>query len=183
MLEHIGLIDCDELWCVANTNGACWVGGCSVKVPYRTSTSTNYTCGDAIEYGGYITHNANTIEGVLDNYMNKGRSNGKTVGNYYYKYYRHLPPIMKVIFNNPAIIVFWADNTKTVVKKSDKDEWDPEKGLAMAIVKKLFTRNQFLKMIPKEQLEATDSEVQDKLESELDALLKAANEGKVDITR
>lgn len=43
--------------------------------------------------------------------------------------------IKKVIFNNPATIVFWADNTKTVVKCNGED-FDPEKGLAMAISKK-----------------------------------------------
>lgn len=45
--------------------------------------------------------------------------------------------IKKVIFNNPATIVFWADGTKTVVKAKNED-FDPEKGLAMAIVKKAF---------------------------------------------
>lgn len=43
--------------------------------------------------------------------------------------------IKKVIFNNPATIVFWADDTKTVVK-AENEEFDPEKGLAMAIAKK-----------------------------------------------
>lgn len=43
--------------------------------------------------------------------------------------------IKKVIFNNPATIVFWADGTKTVVKAKNED-FDPEKGLAMAIAKK-----------------------------------------------
>lgn len=46
--------------------------------------------------------------------------------------------IKKVIFNDPATIVFWTDGTKTVVKCQDGDEFDPEKGLAMAIVKKVF---------------------------------------------
>lgn len=46
-----------------------------------------------------------------------------------------MPRIKKVIFNDPATIVFWKDGTKTVVK-SYKDEFDPEKGLAMAITKK-----------------------------------------------
>lgn len=45
--------------------------------------------------------------------------------------------IKKVIFNNPATIVLWADGTKTVVKAKN-EEFDPEKGLAMAIVKKVF---------------------------------------------
>ena len=43
--------------------------------------------------------------------------------------------IKKVIFNNPVTIVFWADGTKTVVKAKNED-FDPEKGLAMAIAKK-----------------------------------------------
>lgn len=43
--------------------------------------------------------------------------------------------IKNVIFNNPATIVFWGDGTKTVVKCDDEDEFDPEKGLAMAIAK------------------------------------------------
>lgn len=45
--------------------------------------------------------------------------------------------IKKVIFNNPATIVFWADGTKTVVK-AENEHFDPEKGLAMAIAKKAF---------------------------------------------
>lgn len=42
-------------------------------------------------------------------------------------------PIKKVIFNDPATIVFWKDGTKTVVKRQEGAEFDPEKGLAMAI--------------------------------------------------
>lgn len=46
--------------------------------------------------------------------------------------------IEKVIFNNPATIVFWKDGTKTVVKCQKGDIYDEEKGLAMAICKKVF---------------------------------------------
>lgn len=46
--------------------------------------------------------------------------------------------IKKVIFNNPATIVFWADGTKTVVTCGKEDTFDPEKGLAMAISKYFF---------------------------------------------
>lgn len=46
--------------------------------------------------------------------------------------------IEKVIFNNPATIVIWKDGTKTVVKRQKGERWDKEKGLAMAIVKKVF---------------------------------------------
>lgn len=40
------------------------------------------------------------------------------------------------IFAPPATIVYWSDGSKTVVKCSEKDVFDPEKGLAMAIAKR-----------------------------------------------
>ena len=66
-------------------------------------------------------------------------------------------PIKNVIFNDPATIVFWNDGTKTVVK-AENEEFDPEKGLAMAISKK-FLGNQgnyyetFKKWLPEEESE------------------------------
>ena len=63
--------------------------------------------------------------------------------------------ITNVIFNNPATIVLWSDGTKTVVKCDERDEFDPEKGLAMAICKKYFGggfyNDIFKKWIPKEE--------------------------------
>lgn len=62
--------------------------------------------------------------------------------------------IKKVIFSNPATIVFWSDGSKTVVK-SYLDDYDPEKGLAMAIAKKALGNegnyyNVFKKWLPKD---------------------------------
>ena len=45
--------------------------------------------------------------------------------------------ITNVIFNAPATIVFWSDGTKMVVKCCEDDEFDEEKGLAMAVCKKV----------------------------------------------
>lgn len=65
--------------------------------------------------------------------------------------------IKNVIFNDPATIVFWNDGTKTVVK-AENEEFDPEKGLAMAISKK-FLGNQgnyyetFKKWLPEKESE------------------------------
>ena len=63
--------------------------------------------------------------------------------------------ITNVIFNNPATIVFWSDGTKTVVKCDEREEFDPEEGLAMAICKKYFGggfyNDIFKKWIPKEE--------------------------------
>ena len=44
--------------------------------------------------------------------------------------------IKDVIFAPPATIIYWSDGSKTVVKCSEKDVFDPEKGLAMAIAKR-----------------------------------------------
>lgn len=51
-------------------------------------------------------------------------------------YMTAIPPIRKVIFNPPATIIYWDDDTKTVVKCGENDSWDAEKGLAMAVAKK-----------------------------------------------
>ena len=71
--------------------------------------------------------------------------------------------IKKVKFNPPATIVFWTDNTKTVVKCSGED-YDPEKGLAMCICKKMLGNKGnyyevFKKWLPKEE----DSDVVQKV--------------------
>lgn len=65
--------------------------------------------------------------------------------------------IKNVIFKNPATIVFWSDGSKTVVK-ANLDDYDPEKGLAMAIAKKALGNegkyyNVFKKWLPKDDEE------------------------------
>ena len=86
-------------------------------------------------YGGNLTRNDSSMKKV---YLNN---------------------ITKVIFNNPATIVFWRDGTKTVVKSNPGDVFDPEKGLAMACTKKLFGNNGFYydifrKWLPEEEEES-----------------------------
>lgn len=54
----------------------------------------------------------------------------------YRLYARGLPEIRKVIFHDPATIIIWADGSKSIVKCTEKDKYDPEKGFAMAIAKK-----------------------------------------------
>lgn len=64
--------------------------------------------------------------------------------------------ITKVVFNDPATIVFWNDGSKTVVKCNPEDKFDPEKGLAIACMKKLFGNKGyyndiFRKWLPEEE--------------------------------
>ena len=47
------------------------------------------------------------------------------------------PKIERVIFHDPATIVYWKDGTKTVVKCQD-EKFDKEKGLLAAIAKKIY---------------------------------------------
>ena len=70
---------------------------------------------------------------------------------------RLVPRIKNVIFNDPATIVFWSDNTKTVVK-AQNEPFDPEKGLAMAICKRALGNkynyyNEIKKWLSKEKNE------------------------------
>lgn len=48
------------------------------------------------------------------------------------------PKIKKVIFHDPATIVYWTDDTKTVVKCGRNDTFDKEKGIALCCMKKMF---------------------------------------------
>ena len=66
---------------------------------------------------------------------------------------RRVPEIDRVIFNYPATIVVWKDNTKTVVKCSENDQYDEETGLALCIAKKALGNkgnwyNEFKKWLP-----------------------------------
>lgn len=49
-----------------------------------------------------------------------------------------IPMFDRVIYNDPATIILWKDGTKTVVKCMEGEDYDPEKGFAMAVLKKLF---------------------------------------------
>ena len=44
--------------------------------------------------------------------------------------------IRKVVYNNPATIVFWSDNTKTISKCHGEDIYDWRVGLLTAVLKK-----------------------------------------------
>lgn len=109
----------------------------------------------------------NDVDATYDCYIkwfNKSTSANKETterSNYMLTDIRRL--IKNVKFNPPATIVFWTDNTKTVVKCNGED-YDPEKGLAMCICKKMLGNKGnyyevFKKWVPKED----DSDVVQKV--------------------
>ena len=76
-----------------------------------------------------------------------------------------IPKIKEVRFSGPATIIFWDDNTKTVVKAQD-EAIDYEKGMAMAIAKKALGNNNkyyntFKKWLPEEEVESMYPEIPD----------------------
>jgi hypothetical protein len=62
--------------------------------------------------------------------------NDITAANALYRTFQVTPE--RVIYNDPATIVFWKDGTKTVVKCMEGDTYNPEVGLAMCVCKKLY---------------------------------------------
>ena len=84
----------------------------------------------------------------------------------------NLVEIKNVVFNPPATIVFWTDNSKTVVK-AENEAFDPEKGLAMAIAKKALGNKgnyyeTFKKWLPK-----TESKEESKMESKEESKMES----------
>jgi hypothetical protein len=58
-----------------------------------------------------------------------------------------LKPV-RVIFNDPVTVVYWSDDTKTLVRCSENEEFIPEFGLAMAFMRKLYpNRGEFLQFL------------------------------------
>ena len=55
------------------------------------------------------------------------------------------PKVDRIIFNNPATIVFWKDGTKTVVKTSEDSEFSYYWGFCAALAEKVFGSNHAVK--------------------------------------
>ena len=56
--------------------------------------------------------------------------------------------IKNIIFSDPCTIVFWGDGTKTIVRCGEDEHFDPEKGIAMALMKKVYgPRHKYMKYI------------------------------------
>lgn len=94
---------------------------------------------------------------MMQDYKNHIVKDAKDVLNSIYGIHgRNRFDIRNVYFNDPVTVVLWEDRTKTIVRRDERDTYDPEKALAMAIAKKaLGNRGNyydiFKKQIPKER--------------------------------
>jgi len=58
--------------------------------------------------------------------------------------------VKKVIFNDPATIIIWANGTKTVVRCQEGDVYDKKTGFLLCLAKRLFgNEGEFNKVIKK----------------------------------
>lgn len=55
--------------------------------------------------------------------------------------------ITRVIYNNPATIVFWSDDTKTISKCKSPDVYSQEVGLLLCCMKKLVSAGEVKKLL------------------------------------
>ena len=98
----------------------------------------------------------------------------------------NLPGIKDVIFNEPATIIIWKDGTKTVVKCQEGEDYDPEKGLSMAISKKALGNKGnycevFKKWLPEEE-EVNDGRVSsNELRKAIDYFAKVAKKHNIEL--
>ena len=106
-----------------NTCGNCrYLSTRPNEMPYKACRYNNPSADNVFWQSKYITTN-NIIRREMDGVRVKNKAN-------------HILTIKDVIFNPPATIIIWEDHTKTVVKCSENDIYDPEKGMAMAISRK-----------------------------------------------
>lgn len=116
------------------------------SITYMNITSLNsilsHTSQTEVQINGYIYSNQffDINEGILIG----GRDCVKESLNALYgtrNLKKGILEVKKVIFNEPATIVFWKDGTKTVVKCRDGETFDPEKGVALCFMKKALGNN------------------------------------------
>lgn len=91
--------------------------------------------------------------------------------------------IKDVIFSDRVTVILWKDGTKTMVRAGKHEDYDPEKGFAMAVAKKMFGNKGnyyevFKKYVPvtyyiadkkdaKKDIMMTDQAVSDEVENEI----------------
>lgn len=74
------------------------------------------------------------------------------------KTYKAVPEIEKIIFSNNCTIVFWKDGSEKTIVKCSNEDFDKEKGLAMAICKKIMSRSKFCHLLKEAKCQDTKRE-------------------------
>lgn len=67
--------------------------------------------------------------------------------------------VKDIVFSGPCTIIFWSDGTKTMVRCTDEDYYDQEKGILACMAKKLFGNTHVYNDILKEYVDEEDSDL------------------------
>lgn len=111
----------------------------------------------------------------IDDYLQHDIAITKALINSKYGVPKMTMAIKNVIFHDPATIVYWEDGSKTVVKCQSGDIFDPEKGLAMAIAKRVYGDNGCYYELFKEWLPEYNKKIEHDWLTELaDSLISAS---------
>ena len=163
--------------CTAQIISALCRKDCQKVVWEKTAYYGDHPCTIIVEKIPIRENGSIKPKGVLEQYMyNDIQTTAQAYNDYtqysqpnaLYRTFQVTPE--KVIFNDPATIVFWKDGTKTVVKCMEGDTYNPEVGLAMCVCKKVFDKkyHKFFKYyVPKEP---TNKEDKKKEEASLDEI-------------
>lgn len=122
---------------------------CETAIAYSNRTNANCTTlADTLPVSGSYFDNASTVASVSNrcycanpckHYNPDKFGNFSVPGSFVYldkdKNLKEVY-IKQVVYQNPATIVFWNDDTKTVSKCHKGDEYSPEAGLVLCILKK-----------------------------------------------
>lgn len=87
----------------------------------------------------------------------------------------------RIIYNNPATIVFWKDGTKTVVKKNEKEKYNSYNAFCAALAKKIYGTNSEVNRIVRSGYNQKVAEGQKKFadfKKKVEKARKAKKEGK-----
>ena len=144
MMVRVQMLEDGETWYLPSRMIFClpeppepkidWVRDCAGDT--YTYTYQNYYENTAPSYN--ITIDAPKIGNFASKYT-KSFEQALAKGEFKAMKYAYKP--LKIIYNDPATIVFWRDGTKTVVKRMEKEKFNPYTAFCAALAKKLFGSN------------------------------------------
>lgn len=119
-----------------NVSNVSTLSDCADECVGRTVTVGDSFCSNTVAKTGYIhAYGITPYRTYCPDMYRKHKVPGSFV---YLDEYKDLKEvyIKEVRYQNPATIVFWSDGTKTVSKTHAGDEYSPEAGLVLCILKK-----------------------------------------------
>ena len=124
MMVQVQMLEDGEIWVLPSRMIYCLPESDKITIDYKKI--------------GNIVADAMNV-GYCSNKYTKSYEQAMAKGEFKAMKYAYKP--LKIIYNDPATIVFWRDGTKTVVKRMEKEKFNPYTAFCAALAKKLFGSN------------------------------------------